>query len=50
MGNDVAGVVEAVGTDVTRFAPGDEVFGDVDGSFAEYVPRRRSSWSEACAT
>jgi NADPH:quinone reductase-like Zn-dependent oxidoreductase len=37
VGNDVAGVVEAVGTGVTRFAPGDEVFGDVSGSFAEYV-------------
>src|SRR2546423_4617513 len=37
MGNDVAGVVESVGAGVTRFAPGDEVYGDVSGSFAEYV-------------
>jgi NADPH:quinone reductase-like Zn-dependent oxidoreductase len=37
LGADVAGVVQAVGTDVTRFRPGDEVFGDVGGSFAEFV-------------
>jgi NADPH:quinone reductase-like Zn-dependent oxidoreductase len=34
-GRDLAGVVEAVGADVTRFAPGDEVFGMGTGTFAE---------------
>ena len=36
-GSDVAGVVEAVGEDVTRFRPGEEVFGVAQGSFAEYA-------------
>ena len=37
VGMDVAGVVEAVGRGVTRFQPGDEVFGEIAGSFAEYA-------------
>ncbi|MFB6823123.1 NAD(P)-dependent alcohol dehydrogenase [Streptomyces virginiae] len=36
-GMDVAGVVEAVGSDVTRFRPGDEVYGNCSGAFAEYA-------------
>jgi len=37
LGVDVAGRVEAVGAEVTRVRPGDEVFGAGHGAFAEYA-------------
>ena len=40
LGVDVAGEVDAMGTGVTRFQPGDAVFGSSDGAFAEYVCAR----------
>jgi NADPH:quinone reductase-like Zn-dependent oxidoreductase len=59
-GMDVAGVVAAVGAGVTRFRPGDEVYGTCDtGSFAEYATAREKrlavkpgtvSFAQAAAT
>lgn len=43
LGSDIAGTVEAAGKGVTQFQPGDEVYGDLTGTwggFAEYVCAR----------
>jgi NADPH:quinone reductase-like Zn-dependent oxidoreductase len=40
LGADMAGEVVAVGKDVTKFKPGDEVFGVGGGAFGEYVRTR----------
>jgi NADPH:quinone reductase-like Zn-dependent oxidoreductase len=40
-GQDFAGVIDAVGSNVTEFKPGDEVFGGKRGSVAEYVCVRK---------
>lgn len=45
MGADIAGRIEAVGKNVTKFTVGDEVFGDIStafGGFAEYACARES--------
>jgi NADPH:quinone reductase-like Zn-dependent oxidoreductase len=39
-GRNIAGVVEAVGPEVTAFAPGDEVYGTAVAAFAEYAATR----------
>ena len=49
LGSDIAGRVESVGSSVTAFRPGDEVFGDLSplqgsfGAFAEYVCAREDT-------
>lgn len=42
LGVDFAGIVEAVGKDVTRFRPGQAVFGGRAGAFAEFLVVRES--------
>jgi enoyl reductase len=37
LGHEAAGVVSAVGADVTAFVPGDEVLGPAKGSYADYA-------------
>jgi NADPH:quinone reductase-like Zn-dependent oxidoreductase len=39
-GTDIAGRVEALGSHVTQFQPGDEVYGVAPGGFAEYASAR----------
>ena len=47
LGADIAGRVEAVGSNVKQFQPGDEIFGDISGcgfgAFAEYVCARENA-------
>ncbi len=52
LGSDIAGRVEAVGKGVSRFRPGDEVFGDLSGhwgGFAEYVCAREDALAPKAA-
>jgi alcohol dehydrogenase len=54
LGNDLCGVVEAVGPSVTGFAPGDEVYARLDkeriGALAEYALVRQSAAAKKPAT
>jgi NADPH:quinone reductase-like Zn-dependent oxidoreductase len=46
LGSDIAGRVEAIGNGVTRFRPGDEVYGDnlqLKGGFAQYAVASESA-------
>jgi NADPH:quinone reductase-like Zn-dependent oxidoreductase len=43
IGRDVAGVVEAVGSNVTQFRAGDEVFGNCEAGVAEYACTKASA-------
>ena len=49
-GTDLAGVVTAVGTDVSQFAPGDEVFGTGIGTYAEFARAREDQLAAKPAT
>lgn len=50
VGLDYSGTVEAVGSEVTGFSPGDEVFGAANGGFAEYVTVRDAAPKPASIT
>ena len=46
LGSDIAGHIEAVGKNITRFKTGDDVYGDLSGQwggFAEYVCARETA-------
>ncbi|WP_431917507.1 NAD(P)-dependent alcohol dehydrogenase [Nonomuraea jabiensis] len=49
-GMDVAGRVAAVGANVTRFRPGDEVYGTCDGAYAEYARAHQDKLAPKPAT
>jgi NADPH:quinone reductase-like Zn-dependent oxidoreductase len=49
-GTNVAGHVDAVGKDVTRFQQGDEVYGTCKGSFAEHACAREKQLAPKPAT
>ena len=54
VGSDAAGVVEAVGSEVTAFQPGDRVVGDLFehglGAFAEYAAAPQRAWAAIPST
>jgi NADPH:quinone reductase-like Zn-dependent oxidoreductase len=49
-GLDLAGTVVAVGSGVTRFSPGDEVYGIGAGSYAEYAVAKEAKLARKPAT
>lgn len=43
LGSEFSGVVEAVGTNVTKFKKGDEIFGGAEGTYAEYISVKKDA-------